>query len=179
MPCVLPSAAELRVPAAQRGRAGLIFALTDAFCSESLDEECAELCRRLTARLARKRPTPLAGGRVETWAAGVVYVIARANFLFEPGRPLHVGADTIADAFGVAKGTASGKATRIEQALGLTSFEPELLHGTVAEQHPLTWLIAVDGFVVDARWLPLELQRRAHDHGLIPYVPGDTTAEAA
>jgi hypothetical protein len=167
------------VPAAQRGRTDQIFALTDALCAEALDDECAELCRRLAARLARKRPTPLAGGRPGTWAAGVAYVIARANFLFDASQPLYLSADTIADAFGVAKSTAAAKATRIEQTLALKPFEPELVRQEIAEAHPLVWLVAVDGLVVDARHLPVALQREAHRQGLIPFVPGDASPAAA
>lgn len=33
--------------------------LVDGFCREHLNEEYAELCRRLTDKLARKRPSPL------------------------------------------------------------------------------------------------------------------------
>ena len=36
------------------------------------------------------------------------------------------------------------------------------------EQHTLAWLVEVDGLVVDARMLPLELQDEARGRGLIP-----------
>lgn len=36
-----------------------IAGLVDAFCREHLNEEYAELCRRLTEKLARKRPSPV------------------------------------------------------------------------------------------------------------------------
>jgi len=42
-------------------------------CAELLDAEYAELARQVVAKLARKRPSPLAGGRRGTWAAAVVY----------------------------------------------------------------------------------------------------------
>lgn len=176
---MLPSAAELRVPAAQRDRVETIFALTDALCRDRLDDECAALCRRLTARLARKRPSPLSGGRPESWAAGVVYAIARLNFLFDVSQTTHISADAIAQQFGVAKSTAAAKATRIETVLGLKAFEPELSRRVIVDHHPLAWLICVDGFVVDARSLPVALQEQAQRQGLIPFVPGDASAAAA
>lgn len=40
--------------------------LTDAFCEEFLNEEYADLCRKLTKTLARKRPSPLLKGRLPT-----------------------------------------------------------------------------------------------------------------
>jgi hypothetical protein len=36
------------------------------------------------------------------------------------------------------------------------------------EQHPLAWLVEVDGFIVDARTLPAEVQDEARRRGLIP-----------
>jgi Domain of unknown function (DUF6398) len=44
----------------------LIVAMTDQFCREKLNEEYALLCRRLAEKLARKRPSPLLGGKPET-----------------------------------------------------------------------------------------------------------------
>jgi hypothetical protein len=176
---MLPSAAELRVPVAQRDRIETIFVLTDAVCHDLLDGECAELCRRLAARLARKRPSPLAGGRPEGWAAGTVYAIARLNFLFDLSQTPHISADAIAQGLGVAKSTAAAKATRIETVLGLRAFEPDLSRRAMVDQHPLAWLVSVDGFLVDARSLPVVLQEQAHRQGLIPFVPGDASAAAA
>jgi hypothetical protein len=72
-----------------------ITAITDEFCAEHLDDEYAQLCRRLSAKLARKRPSPLARGDRLIWAAGVVHVIGRAgpsgdeppHVPHNPGRP--------------------------------------------------------------------------------------------
>src|SRR5271165_6880715 len=64
---------ELRVPQAMRGQVGEILAITDRVCLEHLEGEYAELCRRLVAKLARKRPSPLARGALPTWAAGAIY----------------------------------------------------------------------------------------------------------
>jgi hypothetical protein len=168
---VLPSAADLKVPRAQHERADGIFAITDAFCLTSLDAEYAELCRRLTAKLARKRPTPLAHGRIRSWAAGVVYAVGRMNFLFDRSQSPHLRTDDLAVGLGVAKSTMSAKATEIERLLDLGAFEPELCRAEILHEHPAAWLIAVDGFILDARSLPVELQREAHRRGLIPAVP--------
>jgi hypothetical protein len=35
----------------------------------------------------------------------------------------------------------------------------------------MVWMIEVNGYLVDARSLPLDLQQIAFDSGLIPYVP--------
>jgi hypothetical protein len=36
----------------------------------------------------------------------------------------------------------------------------------------VAWMIMVNGLIVDARRLPLEIQEIAYEKGLIPYVPG-------
>lgn len=47
--------------------------------------------------------------------------------------------------------------------LSLEFWRAELLQGT-----PLAWLVEINGFVVDARMLPPDLQQEAHEPGLIP-----------
>jgi len=37
---------------------------------------------------------------------------------------------------------------------------------------PLTWLLEVDGMLVDIRQAPVQLQVQAFQLGLIPYIPG-------
>ena len=170
---MLPTVQELRVPRAQRARAEAIFALTDAFCLTSLDAEYAVLCRRLVARLARKRPSPLERGQVRTWAGGVVYAVGRLNFLFDRAQNPHLTADELANGMGVAKSTMSAKAGQICSVLALGVFEPELSRAELIEDNPLAWLVAVNGLVVDARMLPAELQRAAHAQGVIPFVAAD------
>jgi hypothetical protein len=48
--------------------------------------------------------------------------------------------------------------------------EPELCRRDILAVHPLAWLVAVDGFIVDARQLPPELQAEARRQGLIPHI---------
>jgi len=60
-----------------------IVAVTDVFCDEHLNAEYAQLCRQMAARLARKRPSPLQTGRVNTWAAGIVHAVGTVNSLFD------------------------------------------------------------------------------------------------
>lgn len=75
-----------RVPIALQGQYGAITALTDQFCEAHLNTEYRDLCRRMVAKLCRKRPSPLATGNPNTWACGVVYTAGRVNFLFDKGQ---------------------------------------------------------------------------------------------
>jgi Domain of unknown function (DUF6398) len=73
----------LRIPSAMRDRAQAIVEITDRACHEHLDHEYGQIARRLVARLARRRPSPLARGDGGIWAAGVLYAIGQINFLFD------------------------------------------------------------------------------------------------
>jgi Domain of unknown function (DUF6398) len=154
----------LRIPAATRDRARQIIDVTDAVCRECLDNEYGRLARALVARLARKRPSPLVRGDVRIWAAGVIYALGQVNFLFDRSQSPHRTADELAEAFGVVKTTMANKAGLINRTLDIGLYEPELMRADMLGQHPMTWLVMVDGLIVDARTLPPELQDEAYTH---------------
>jgi hypothetical protein len=160
--------AALKIPVALRPRAGEVIEITDAFCAEHLDAEYGELCRGLIARLARKRPSPLERGEPRIWAAGAVYELGSANFLFDRSFEPFMSADQLAAGLGVAKTTMANKARRIRDLLDLGPMEPELCRRDILAENPLAWLVELDGFIVDARQLPPELQAEARRQGLIP-----------
>jgi hypothetical protein len=162
---------ELRIPTAALVFAEPVVARTDAMCAAHLDAEYADLARRLVGRLARKRPTPLARGDAAVWAAGVIYVLGQLNFLFDRSQQVHTTADELSRVTGVKKTTMANKARAIHSALKLEDFDSELLRREVVDGLPVAWLVEVDGFVADARQLPVELQVAAYERGLIPYVP--------
>jgi len=85
-----------------------------AFCEEHLNEELADYALKLCKTLGRKQEIPINRGSKEIWAASIVYVIARLNFLFDPESEFCLTADTICDFFGTKKSTIGSKATHIE-----------------------------------------------------------------
>src|SRR5436309_11516094 len=91
----------------------LIVAMTDQFCRERLNEEYAVLCRGLAEKLARKRPSPLLGGKPETWACGIIRTIGWVNFLDDRNNQPHMKLPEIDKAFGVAESTGQGKSKAI------------------------------------------------------------------
>lgn len=115
---------ELKIPQGLRPVAGEVIAITDSVCAEILDLEYADLARRAVAKLARKRPSPLSGGRPGSWAAGVVYALGQVNYLFDRASEPYVTADQLSAAFGLAKGTMSAKANRSVTCCGLASSPP-------------------------------------------------------
>jgi hypothetical protein len=160
---------DLRIPVALRDRAQQIMDVTDAACREHLDEEYGRLTRRLVARLARKRPSPLTRGDVRIWAAAAIYAVGQVNFLFDRTQTPHLTAKHLADALGVVQTTMANKAGIINRLLDIGIFEPDLTRVAMIEQHPMAWLVELEsGFIVDARTLPPELQDEARRRGLIP-----------
>ncbi|MGO9753433.1 MAG: DUF6398 domain-containing protein, partial [Solirubrobacteraceae bacterium] len=141
----------MKIPMAVRPRAGEIIAHSDAICDENLDGEYGRLCRVLIGRLARKRPSPLQRGDTRIWAAGCIYAIGQLNFLFDRTQTPHLTADQLAERIGVVKTTMANKAAMINKTLGLGIYEPELTREAILMQHPMTWIIDLNGFLLDAR----------------------------
>jgi hypothetical protein len=136
-----------------------------------LDAEYDDLSRRLVAKLARKRPSPLLRGDARVWAAGVLYALGQINFLFDRSQTPHLSADRLSEVIEVKKTTMANKARLVRDLAGLSYFDSEFGRQAIINQSPLTWLIQLDELVVDARTLTPELQWAAYQRGLIPYVP--------
>ena len=159
------------VPKKMQVKYQAIVDLTDAFCRTHLNDEYADLCRKLTAKLSRKRPSPLERSRIKSWAAAVLYTIGRVNFLFDKNQTPHLSAQRLCELIGVSQGTASAKSTRIMDILGIVQLHPEWTLPSQLDDNPLAWMISVNGLIVDARYTPREIQEEAFRLGLIPYLP--------
>jgi len=153
--------------------ARVILGLIDQFCREHLNEEYAALCRKLAEKLARKRPSPLASGRPNTWACGIVRTIGWVNFLDDRSQKPHMKLTDIDKAFGVGESTGQGKAMLIRKMLKIRSFDPDWTLPSRMEDNPIVWMLEVNGFPMDIRHAPREAQEIAFAKGLIPYIPAD------
>lgn len=167
-----------RIPEAVRGEAEEIIKVTDQFCAEHLDAEYGELCRKLVAELARKRPSPLLRGDLRIWAGAVIYTIGSINFLFDRTQRPHMTADQLSQRLGLSKSTLGAKAKRIQDLLRIVLFEPRYCRRTLLANNPLAWMISVNGFLVDARRMPPEIQAEARRKGLIPDLPVPMVTDA-
>ena len=148
-----------------------IAGLVDAFCREHLNQEYAVLCRRLTEKLARKRPSPLVSGKPQPWACGIVRTIGWVNFLDDPTQKPHMKLTAIDKAFGVGESTGQGKSMLIRRMFKITPLDPSWSLRSRMDKNPMAWMIQFRGFLVDARILKREFQEEALRQGLIPYIP--------
>jgi hypothetical protein len=168
-----PKTKSLSVPEVMQARYIEITALTDALCQEKLNEEYAQLCREMTATLARKRPSPLVGGHAKSWACAIAYTIGSVNFLFDKSQTPYLRADELCAWFGLSKSTGGNKSSQIKQTLKIGLMDMQWTLPSRMDDNPMAWLVMVNGLIVDARQLPLPLQEEAYRKGLIPYIPGE------
>lgn len=97
-----------------------IKSMLNRFCQSHLNEELEGYAAKLCEELSRKRKIDILRGRKKIWAASIIYVIARLNFLFDEENENHVTADTICHFFDTNKSTIGKKATQIENICNLT-----------------------------------------------------------
>lgn len=150
-----------------------ITSISDAFCKEYLNDEYAGMAHKLAAALARKRPSPLVNGQAKSWAAGILYTLGRVNFLFDKSQTPHMRADQLCKKIGVSQQTASGRAQKIRNMLDIFQMHPDWTLPSRVDDNPMIWILQVNGYMVDIRSMPREVQVIAFDKGFIPYIPAD------
>lgn len=155
-------------PDGTREIAAEITKLTDAFSAAHLDEEYRDLCRKLVGKLARKRPSPLLQGKPGVWAAAIVHVIGRVNFLFDKAQKPHVTAAQLCERASVSKQTVLTRSKEICRLFKIGAMDPEYTRPSRLGDNPFAWLVQVNGLVLDARMLPEHLQAEARERGMIP-----------
>lgn len=159
-----------RVPQAMKSKYQQISDISDQFCSNYLNEEYAELIRFAIAALCRKRPSPLGQGRPNTWACGITHAIGMVNFLFDKSQSPHISASELFKAYGVSKSSGQSKSKAVRDSLNMFQMDPNWTLSSLQDQNPMTWMISVNGYIVDARTMPEEIQVAAYKKGLIPRI---------
>jgi hypothetical protein len=108
------------------------------------------------AKLARKRPSPLARGDLRIWAAAAIYVVGSGNLLLDRAQRPHLTGDDLSAPTGVPKSTLANKAKLIRDVLRIGQMEPEFCRRQLLASNPMAWMISVDRFIADARMMPPE-----------------------
>ena len=162
-----------KVPKRLRTRFDSIVAITDRVCNRYLNDDYAQLARQATAALCCIRPSPLEGGRVNSWACGIVYALGFVNFLFDKSDEPHLSGADLCEKFGVSQSTGSAKSRVVRDTLDMIQMDPDWCLPSLLDNNPLVWMLTVNGIVVDIRHMPREVQELAYEEGLIPYIPND------
>jgi hypothetical protein len=159
------------VPKSMLARYEEITRATDEFCHTRLDEEYAEICRRIAAALCRKRPSPVAQGNITHWIAGIIHAAGLVNLLWDPNEKPYMRAADIAVHFGIGNGTTVARSKVIQRALGLGQLDPRYCRRSLLKDNPYVWFIQMEnGVLIDARTQSRTVQEVLVDAGMIPFV---------
>jgi hypothetical protein len=120
--------------------------LLDAFCERHLNEEFKGYAHTLCEKTGRNRIISINKGKKEIWAAAIIYVIVRLNFLFDKESDYFITADIICDFFGTKKTTSSNKATQIEKACNIRIGEQGLCNSKITDM--FTFYETPEGFIL-------------------------------
>jgi hypothetical protein len=156
---------------------GVIIGLIDQFCKEHLNEEYAVLCRKLAEKVARKRPSPLLHGSPNAWASGIVRAVGGVNFLHDKSQTPYMRSTDIDHYLGTSPSSGAAKLAAIRKMLKMYQLDPNWTLPSRLENNPMVWMLQVNGFMVDIRHAPREVQEIAFNKGLIPYIPADRKKE--
>jgi len=151
----------------------VVIGLIDQFCKEHLNEEYAVLCRKLAEKLGRKRPSPLLYGSPNAWASGIVRAIGGVNFLHDKSQTPYMRSTDIDHYLGTSPSSGAAKLAAIRKMFKMYQLDPNWTLPSRLEDNPMVWMLQVNGFMVDIRQAPREVQEIAFNKGLIPYIPAD------
>jgi hypothetical protein len=151
----------------------VVIGLIDQFCKEYLNEEYAVLCRKLAEKLGRKRPSPLLHGSPNAWASGIVRAVGGVNFLHDKSQTPYMRATDIDHYLGTSPSSGAAKLAAIRKMLKIHPLDPNWTLPSRLEDNPMVWMLNVNGFMMDVRHAPREVQEIAFNKGLIPYIPAD------
>ena len=139
-------------------REKILLELTGAFCRQKLDDDYFQLCEKLIKKLGRKRDVPFQSGKIEIWAAAVVYAIGSINFLFDKSFEPYMSAEQIGEYCDTKISTVSNKARQIKDMFNMWHFSPEFSTQRMMENNPFNKMVMVDGFIVPLDSIPEDLQ---------------------
>ena len=138
-----------KIPNAMAEIYSAITALTDAFSGKYLNEEYATVVRRVIGALARERPSPLAKGKANVWAAAAVNAVGRLNFLDDPSQTPHCKPKAIYEFFGIAESTGQIKSKEIRDVLKVGPLSPEWTLPSRLADNPMVWMLQINGMIMD------------------------------
>lgn len=127
-----------------------LITLTSDFCNKYIDEEFRNLCEKMILKMSRKRNVPFMTGKIEIWAAAIIYSLGQINFLFDKSFEPYITATDICDFFGRSQSTVSQKAKLIRDIFKMGYFDDAFSTNRVRENNPLANMVMLkSGLIVD------------------------------
>ena len=125
-----------------------IAGLMKKFCDEKLDADYARLCEKLLGKLVRKRTMPLAAGKPEIWAMGIVHAIGTINFLFDKSFEPYVSASDLHAFYKTNPTSVTTKSKEIRDMFRLHYYDEEFSTEYMRNKSPFAGLVKINGFIV-------------------------------
>jgi len=138
--------------------------MVETFGRTRMGQEFTDLALNLCDKIGKMRKLSIQRGRIEIWAAAIVYVIARLNFLFDPESEVSITADDLCAFFGTKKATVSNKAGLIQKTAQIFIGDPDFSSAKIVDMFRL--YETEDGLLIpgsilddlDNQWVADELQ---------------------
>jgi hypothetical protein len=116
---------------------------------------------------------PLSKNSPAEWAGGIVHAVGWVNFLHDPKHSPHMTSIKLAEGFGITQEIMMSKSKSIHDELDLMPLDPDWCLPELLKDNPLVWTLDVEGVEMDIRMAPRDVQEKAYDMGLIPFIPAD------
>jgi hypothetical protein len=111
--------------------------LIEAFGRSRLGQEYTGLALKLCDKIGRMRRLSIQRGRIEIWAAAIIYVIARLNFLFDPESGVNLTAEELSAFFGTKKSTIGNKTGLIQKTANIFIGDPDFSSAKISDMFSL------------------------------------------
>lgn len=125
--------------------------LLEGFCSKYLDSELQSYSLYLFETIIKKSLLNIYRGKSEIWAASIIYVIARLNFLFDKDRDNYISVNDLCDYFNVKKSTIGNKATQIEKMHNISLGDKKYTKPDIAKS--FEFYMTPEGFIVPSSFV--------------------------
>lgn len=151
----------MRDKAAIQEKMQTLIKMTAEFCDANLDEEYKQLCEKLIRKMARKRDVPFLYGRIEIWAAAVVYAVGTLNLLFDKTFEPYLAPDDICTYFSTNLRTTYEKSKRIRDMFKMKYMDAEFSTQYIIEKNPRAHLMIGEEYAPIIKRLIKNFQKAA------------------
>lgn len=134
----------------QKSKQSQIELLLKEFCVKHLDAELNNYALNLFETISQESPQPAFRGKSEIWAASIIYVIARLNFLFDKESDNTISINELCSYFNVIKSTIGNKATQIERMYAISLGDIRYTKPDIAKSFEL--YMTPEGFILPASY---------------------------
>jgi hypothetical protein len=135
----------------KENRVDQVKGLIEAFGRSRLGQEYTGFALKLCDKIGRMRKLSIQRGKIEIWAAAIMHVIARLNFLFDPDSEIYITADELCAFFGTKKSTVSTKAGLIQKTAKIFIGDPDFSSAKIVDMFRL--YETEDGLLIPASML--------------------------